>query len=222
MVIRDEEITHGNLEKTQTTKKKRVKVYTRTLEEYVYYYTKVHKYWWAIPRFHYAHWEADFICFGPGKGILEVEIKTSWSDYRADAKKVTYEECFGIGSKDAQYFKKMERDISKLNTRSAQWKPPKTPMAPISKHDWLLRDYPCAWRPNYFVYAAPVKLAQKIAKDEKRKVPFGVWGFTDDGYGIPYITPRKLMKFRPWWMGEFKFSSWKRAMWFMDTYFTPS
>lgn len=168
------------------------------LEREVYQYARANGYWWLIPELSYAYWAADFIAWGPKKGILEIEVKRSWNDYRADGKK--------CGDRKLD----LDSDIK---------------YPEVSKHEWLRGDYPCRWRPTHFVFAAPKELAHRILDDPQLPKGFGVWSVETAGYRAegPYYcvntikAMRRLIKIRPEQVGRFKKAAWERALWFMDT-----
>lgn len=208
---------------------------THILELCTYAHIKELKYWWLIPRMSYACWEADFIAFAPKKGIMEVELKMTWGDYKSDGKK------FMDGWSGHALWTRLFAQTEKKKKDKTR-KVPKPRVSPIIyKYDWLLGDYPCAWRPNYFMYAAPIKLAEKIMNDPERKKCFGVLGVIEEGedkdvhkleyggtiswikgkrYRTKTLVPaKKLMELHPIWMPKFKEATFKRSGWFMDTYF---
>lgn len=201
-----------------------------TIATAVYQYCKYNNYYWIIPEMSYHEWRADFIAYGPKKGILEIEIKTSWADYKNDRKKMT------------KRLEPIEKILPRVyENRLGQ----KNLFSPVSrrlyenpimlpKYEWLLGDYPCRWRPNKFVYAAPHELAQRIADDPDRPKQFGVWAVKITKYGTgesgtcqpveygtcePIARCVKLQKIKPEHHSIFTQEAMKRALWFMDNWF---
>lgn len=170
-------------------------------------YIKRSGYRWMIPELSYAGWSADFIAWGPSKGILEIEKKLTWSDYCADKlKSCDYRHSFtlrdGTGKKALALADKYSertgrhknnREIGKQGhlayvNKIVDWssgfkeKTDKVECSVhtvVTKYGWLLGSYPCSWRPTHFVYLAPLELAERIAADPERPKPFGVWGFVE-------------------------------------------
>jgi len=142
----------------------------------------------VVPEVQYQGWVADFIAHKPGT-ILEVEIKRSWEDYRAD-------------------FRKAQLRFS-------------GPLPHIKKHSWLQGDYPCAWRPSHFAFAAHKELAIKIAEDPDLPPAYGVMSlvWVDNRsdlkaawYYQKMLKPtRRLLKLRPEQEGRCKKALCRRA-----------
>jgi hypothetical protein len=196
---------------------------TRELEEGVYSFAKYHKRYWAlIPRFMYAGlFEADFIAFGKGKGITEIELKVSWSNYKSDYTKHTWDGRAEKRPGDNFNNKYYERELSRLKRihgKDYEFPHNKVSVKALSKYEWLLGTYDCSWRPNIFIYAAPMKLAERIATDSQRKKPFGVWGVDEDRVRV-LVHPKRLLKLRPWYMGNFRSDVFRRSINCMDSYF---
>jgi hypothetical protein len=152
----------------------------------------------------YAEFYADFICWGPQKGILEIEIKNSWSDYQNDYKKGFCRLPTQVSLEQRRFWKYMEIH--------------KRPF--ISKHNWLLGSYECQWRPEYFIYAAPRWLAERIANDPNLPKSFGVWPIIETKHGarVGYVLKkmRRLIRLKPEQHGKFRKAMFDRALHVID------
>lgn len=135
----------------------------------VLHHLRYRGYYWILPEVDYG-WKADFIGFY-GSNIIEVETKNSWSDYKKDALK----------SDEWIRIKMLRQLVKKHKPKSYHYYYPKVPA--VTKYEFLQGSYPCVWKPNYFVYAAPFELAERIAADPLRPKCFGVWGVRDKDYG---------------------------------------
>jgi hypothetical protein len=195
----------------------------KDIEVKIYRYLKMNQYWWVVPRISYSVWEADLIAWGSHKGILEVEIKRSWADYNNDKLKHTYQLREVLSDLDKAHNLILEKEISKLKKIVAPEKLRSLyesfKVAPVYKYDALLNFFDLSWRPNYFMYAAPIELAEKISADPNRKHPFGVIGVRDNGQVLVLNKTMRLCKLRPWYMANFRNELFKRSMNFMDKYF---
>ena len=109
----------------------------------VYYHARYSGYWAIVPEMSYKDWRADFICWGPKKGILEIEVKHSWSDYQNDF----FKDCRRRQLKISEW--RCFRNVRDKN------------IPRVSKHEWLLGQYPSSWAPTHFLYAAPLELAKE-------------------------------------------------------------
>lgn len=182
----------------------------------VYRYLKSRGYWWIVPELSYCCWSGDFIAWGKGKGILEVEIKQTWADYKKDFTKSVCSPLVKIYNYHRYGMRcnmrcKIERELS--------------------KYRWLLGSYPCAWRPTHFTFAAPVELAERIKDDPDRPKQFGVISVREisrrcvDKEPVKFMVAdniepvRRLMKIRPEMLGRFKGDLFTRAMWAMDSFY---
>ena len=181
----------------------------------VYWRLKRLKYWWVVPELNYESWFGDFIgATGKGK-IIEVEIKHSWSDYQADKWK----------SKPRRHWWSVEKQIIERGiNHKKRIGPSDKPVPDLTKWEFLKGDFPCRWRPNYFVIAAPGDLADKIMTDPELPKGFGVWGVEptlgsrgpqDCIVRVLRRTPR-LAKTRPHWMAEYQKAMAKRCCSLLD------
>jgi len=166
-----------------------------TIEQVVYRDGKRKGFWWLVPELDYG-WKADFIAFGPKKGIYEIEIKRSWQDYQNDFRK-----------------SRTLAGTGKFLKRQRSWH-----RETVTKYQWLLGSYPCRWRPTHFVYVAEGDLADRIANDPAKPKQFGVWKVVGR-YLVGLKKPRRLCKITPEQMGKFRHDLFNRALWFMDTYY---
>jgi len=182
------------------------------IEKLAYNEARGDGYWWVIPELTYYAWVADFIAWGPQKGVLEIEVKRTWEDYNNDKRKVCdFRTSRRIKRKDGRY------DVVKWAGNKYH------EIQAVTKYEFLIGSYPCSWRPNYFAYAAPEELALRIAKDPERPARFGVWSIykaRNNGYYLKKIVmTRKLCSLRPEWQNKFKEAVLKRALNAMDSYF---
>jgi len=174
-----------------------------SLHKAVYRHARHRKgFWFLIPELSYNGWIADFIGFRPRGVILEIEIKHSWPDYKAD-----YNKC--CHAKQDKRWRRLLLNGKRFPT--------------ISKAEWLCGNYPCGrWRPTHFVYAAPKEIAEKIIADPNLPKPFGVWSFEDDpddkgGYCYSKCkNMARLIKPQPEWVGKMNIDIFKRARNMMD------
>jgi hypothetical protein len=169
-------------------------------------------YWWVLPEVSYYAWIADFIAWGPRKGVLEIEVKRTYEDYCADKRKVCdFRTSRMIKRKDGRH-----AVVGWVGNK-------KHDIPQVTKYEFLNGAYPCSWRPNYFVYAAPEELALRIAADTERPSRFGVWSIYKARNGSHYVKKlvmtRKLCTIKPEWVQKLEKDMFKRAMNAMDTYF---
>lgn len=182
---------------------------SQAIERAVYHHARMRGYYWIVPEISYGNWFADFICCGPQKGVLEVEIKRSWSDYQND-----YLKSVTRFPTQKNYFKR-DRYYNNINKKPQ-----------VMKYKWLLGSYPCPWRPEYFVYAAPTELAERIAADPNLPKPFGVWPVKEvpaSGTRLEYANVqyhlkrmRRLITLTSEQRGRFKNDIFKRALTIVD------
>lgn len=168
----------------------------------IYRYLLARGYWWVLTEMSYHSFYADFIASKPVGGIiLELELKTSWNDYRND------------------YLKSGNYRSHSLRKRSLKYK--KVVQSPVceSKYEWLTGNYPCRWKPTHFAYAAPAELAHRIYHDKYRNRAFGVLEIRGEN-DVRSLSPvRRLHKLKEGEYSRFKDDAFKRAMNFMTKYF---
>jgi hypothetical protein len=126
-------------------------------------------YWKVLPEVSWNGWFADYIAWGTKPGVLEVEVKQSWSDYLNDRIKSCSDRV------------RMFDQFWNEHRQPGDWYPPKLRKAirqiPARRKYECLWSGPARWRPTHFLYAAPMELACRIAADPERPRQFGVWGF---------------------------------------------
>ena len=175
------------------------------LDRAVYNHVRGSGYRWCVPEVGYKDWYADFIAWGPGKGVLEIETKRTFTDYVAD-----------------------KRKKSNDRRRRRQWNPePRLRgryrvydlLPPLTKWEWLLGLWPCQWRPTNFVIAAPWELATQIVKDKNYPSCFGIWGNSVNTLQVIRRSTR-LCRLRPEQQGRFERDIMKRAVNFLDNYYS--
>jgi len=167
------------------------------LEANVFRLLRYRGYSWAFPQMSYGCWIADFIAWGKGKGILEVEIKRTWADYKNDYKKSATKNCLRGG-------------YSFMND------------VRIKKLSWLVDGKTNGkWRPNLFIYCAEPELAERIVNDSDLPKGFGVWKidrkhlYSCDGV---IKRPRRLYKLSDKEFDGFKEAAFKKSLHLMDKY----
>ena len=172
------------------------------IESAMYHYLKRNAYWWVMPELDYK-FRADFIAWGSKKGVLEVEIKRTWADYRHDY----------VKSVDSHlnwaHFNKKGRDITH---------PKRFPT--VQKHNWLKGNYPCNWRPEYFMYAAEPELAKRIADDPALPKGFGVVKVRNENNVYSLKRVARLITLTPEQHGRFRKDVFKRAMSQADKFYS--
>lgn len=180
------------------------------IEKVVYNEARRDGYWYVLSQMAYYNWVADFIAWAPKKGILEIEIKRTWEDYNNDKRKI----CDYRASREI-------KDRLRRKTRVGWSKQERLP--PVTKYEFLRGLYPCLWRPNYFVYAAPAELADRIANDIECPSKFGIWSIYTSRNGHCYVQKirkvTRLCTITPEWQARFEKDALKRALAAMDVYF---
>ena len=180
----------------------------RSIEAAVYWYCKHLGYHCVVPEQGYECWFADFIAWAPQKGILEIEIKRSWSDYRADANKTC----------------SLRSELwNKRTARSWNCCKKAREIQPMTKYEYLRGAYTMSWKPTHFVFAAPLDLAKQIAADPDRPTHLGVWGVNIER--SPYNSVvnlkrmRRLYRIQPEAMARFKADLFDRAIRTLDNHY---
>lgn len=138
---------------------------------------------------------------------MEIEIKKTWADYCND-------------------YNKLSKDRENM-ARKLQYKYTTNKYIPFHRMDyenivkaaikkeWLLGLYPCGWRPQYFVYAAPQELAKKIAEDTRVPEGFGIWEVRER-HICSIKKMKRLCTLTPEQMGRFRNDVFSRAMYILD------
>lgn len=154
-------------------------------------------YRWVLPEVPYHVWYADWIAWGPRKGILEIEFKRSMTNARADARKVSDYRSHRFSHGRVREIAQTLRGPYHYSTKVAY----EGKIPSVSKHEWLCGSYPCRWRPNYFVMAAPIELAEQIRDAGILSKSFGIWGVRKNG-GV--VTLRKMSRLCKLESGKFR------------------
>jgi hypothetical protein len=172
----------------------------------VFWYLRKRGYKYVIPELSYNGWFGDFIASGlRSGGILEVELKHSWTDYKND-----YAKSCDWRSEAMNKIKSKQNDVLYWGRQEVAF---------VSKYDFLTGDYPALWKPNYFAYAAPGELAQRIKEDRTRPKPFGVLEIKPNGKVISLSPSNRIRKLDPCEANLCRVDSNRRAVNFMDNYY---
>ena len=199
-----------------------------SLEHSAYHMARRLGYFYVFPQMSYAEWVADFICWYPGMGILEIEIKRTWADTMADRAKTSDCRTRGIYNRVQDLWGKglplfddptAETRLSKLRDKSYNAYAPPIVKA-VTKWEWLQGAYSCGWRPTHFAICAPDELARKIVESPAVPQCFGVWAMDGPrGYDDILRRTRRLCKLDTRQQREFERDAFRRAMAVMKNYY---
>lgn len=170
-------------------------------------------YYNALPEVSWGPFRADFIAWGSGADIIEVEVKRTFEDYLADFSKESVTRL-----EHAEVLKEKKTGRRPLIVWQYKRKGKTPPVVPETKYEamWSRSQ---GWGPTHFVYAAPEEIAIKIASDRKRPNYFGVWAFRQfrDGRNQYYhyktlCNVRRIRTITPQEMAQFERIAGKRAL----------
>jgi hypothetical protein len=198
-----------------------------SLERSAYHMARRMGYHYVFPQMSYAEWVADLICWYPGKGILEIEIKRNWADTMADKAKTSrcrtdsiYNRVQCLWGKNLPLFDDEGTRKKFEELRDHSFWPPQSIVRPVTKWEWLQGEYPCGWRPTHFVICAPDELAHKIAESSAVPLCFGVWAMDGPkGYDDILRRTRRLCKTNVRNQREFERAAFRKALNVMEAYY---
>jgi hypothetical protein len=170
-------------------------------------------YYNALPEVSWGPFRADFIAWGSGADIIEVEVKRTFEDYLADFSKESVTRL-----EHAEELKEKKTGRRPLIVWQYKRKGKTPPVVPETKY-LALWSQSQEWSPTHFVYAAPEEVALKIALDKNRPQFFGVWAFRQfrDGRNSFYhyktiCQVRRIKRISPEEMTRFERTAGKRAL----------